>query len=268
MHGRRHVTRHPAAEDLTRLAGDHTPRPSLMLGSESFLGCDADGMSSFAFGVKVVDDGRELTDHLVNEPEKVSGVGEEAYRATSGYGEVTTGETLVARQGDRVVYVRNELLHHGPERATEGDTIAVAKLLLSDDATELIESVPAIDVAEPCPVPDEAAALVGEIVAARGLMVDDDVQCRYASADGVVSVHGFETEDTRDFLSSSAEQVDVEGAEQASVRDEGNGFELTATGGSQVVRVAARAHSYDEKDLVDRDEFDRLSASVAKALLG
>ncbi|WP_146828012.1 hypothetical protein [Aeromicrobium flavum] len=257
------------ADDLQRFSGDYTARPDLMLGHEVFLGCDTDGMSSFEFGVKVVDDGRELTDYLQTEPQKIADLGDEAYRATPDPVAPDLGDEVVARKGDRIVFVRNRLISYGKERSTEQDTVDVAKRLLSDDSTELIDSIEKIEVSAPCPSVDEVAKVVGTVQAARGHTVGDAVDCHYVGADGIRFIADrFGDDNPAQFLGSSGEATELEGTESARVSDDGNVIELKAITSDEVLSFRAGALDLRSETSVERKAFDALVADTTKALLG
>ncbi len=257
------------ADVLKRLSGDRTARPNLMLGNEVFLGCDADGMSSFEFGVKVVDDGRELSGHVTPDAQKVSGIGDEAFRSTTGYADEVMGETIVARRGDRIVYVRNELLQYGDERATEQDTVDVAKRLLSDDAADLIESIERVEVSGPCPSVDDVAKLVGPVQAARGLDAGDDLQCRYVGADATAFVvERFAAERPVEYLGTSGEAIEIAGSQEARAEIDGAVAEIRAITDDQVLTMRAHAGDPHSEAVIDDAAFEGLAREVAESLLG
>src|SRR5690606_9531644 len=171
----------------------------------------------------------------------------------------------VARQGDRVVYVRNELLQYGKERATEQDTLAVAKKLLSDDAGELIDSIEPIEVSGPCPSVEDVAKVVGTGEAARGQTIGDEVECHYVGADGIrFLADRFGDDDPAQFLGSNGETTKIEGTKAARVSDDESTIELKAITDDQVLSFRAGVLDLRSETVVDRQAFDALVAPVAK----
>jgi|GEM_PF-6737738 len=246
---------------LDRLSGDYAPREDLMLGHENFIGCDVDGMSSFEFGVRAIDDGRPIEEYLLGEPERLEGLGDEAFTVESA-GPPGAGESVIARRGDVVVYVRNELLQFGEERSTHDDTLAVAEKLLALPASE-VEAIAPTSLSEACPTPEAVAKVVGDIALARGGITDDELGCSYLGTSGArLLINQIVSDHASDFVSGGGE-IKVEGAQKAIQQGSGNSIDVMAqTSSTEVWSVGATPVGTDRDAPVDRGELIALVESL------
>ncbi|MGJ9422187.1 hypothetical protein [Aeromicrobium sp. CF3.5] len=252
------------ADDVARFSGDYEPREDLLLGKEAFIGCDADGLSSFEFGLRVVDDGRPLEEYLAGEAEAVEDVGDEAFRVATEFEGEVMGETIIARRGDVVAIVRNELLQDGPERATPEDTREVMALLLTQSVDD-VAAIEKVRVADPCPSVEAAAEVIGDVEVARAQPLPDDLDCAYLSGDTVrllVSRYQVTTpEDTVD----ADNPVEIDGADRASIREDSSRVSVSALVGDVTWSVEAASVARGGEVSLDRDVLIALAEDVIAA---
>lgn len=248
-------------DDLARLSGDYTPREDLLLGKEAFIGCDADGLSSFEFGLRVVDDGRPLEEYLAGEAEVVEDIGDEAFRVATEFDGEVMGETIVARRGEVVAIVRNELLQYGPERATPQDTREVMALMLEQSADD-VAAIEKVRVADPCPTVEAVSAVIGDVEVARALPVPDDLSCSYLSGDTVrLIVQRYQVTTPQDTVDAD-NPVEVDGADQASIREDSSTVGVRALVGDVTWSIEATSVARGGEVSVDRDALIALAEDV------
>lgn len=250
------------SEQLTRLSGDYAPRDDLLLGNESFIGCDADGLSSFEFGLRVVDDGRPLQEYLAGEAEAVEDLGDEAFGVVTEFDGEVMGETIIARRGDVVAMVRNELLQYGPERATPEDTREVMALMLEQSADD-VAAIEKVRVADPCPTVDAVSAVIGDVEVARATPVPDDLVCSYLSGDTVrLIVQRYQVSTPQDTIDADI-PLELEGADQASIREDSSTVGVRALVGDDTWSIEATSVAPDvDGASIDRDALIALAEDV------
>lgn len=252
------------SDQLTRLGGDYTPREDLLLGNEAFVGCDADGLSSFEFGLRVVDDGRPLQEYLAGEAETIDDLGDEAFRVATEFDGEVMGETIIARQGDVVAIVRNELLQYGPERATPEDTREVMALMLEQSADD-VAAIEKVEVADPCPSVEAVSAVIGDVEVARALPVPDELDCAYLSGDTVrLLVSRYQVTTPEDTVDADS-PVEVDGADRASIREDSSTVGVSALVGDVTWSVEAASVARGGDASVDRDVLIALAEDVIAA---
>lgn len=203
---------------------DREPAVGLMLGNEEFVSCQLDDTETFTWGYRAV----RLSDQPLSErlpsSEKTSGIGDESYTQSDPQGYQLW---IVARFGEHEILVRNSSLGNtDPANVVSAeDTTALAKAFGKALPDGLEKDVDPVNLTDACPATDspEVTAVIGDVVLARGPdpRGADDVQCHYLGKGGTRLLLEKSTlsnaKELYDARSDRADDIDVKGADQASI---------------------------------------------------
>ncbi|MBM9462695.1 hypothetical protein JL108_04485 [Aeromicrobium sp. YIM 150415] len=212
---------------------DREPVSTLLIGDLVFDGCTLGDVYSMSFGVRMVDDGRDLSE-LVSvgggEAAPLEGVGDEAFRSAMG-GEPAVSVTVGARFGDHEVIMRNDAMSNSnPENVvTEQESIDFLIAFGESLPRYYMEQAMSTRVGEGCPVADDVAEILGITVQlARGGTADDAVRCTYLGGDlTTVQLARFESSDPETLL-GEGDDLELSGTEAATIDEWPESVEIHA----------------------------------------
>ena len=212
---------------------DREPVSTLLIGDLVLDGCTLGDVYSMSFGVRMVDDGRDLSE-LVSvgggEAAPLEGVGDEAFRSAMG-GEPAVSVTVGARFGDHEVIMRNDAMSNSnPENVvTEQESIDFLIVFGESLPRDYVEQAMSTRVGEGCPVADDVAEILGITVQlARGGTADDAVRCTYLGGDlTTVQLARFESSDPETLL-GEGDDLELSGTEAATIDEWPESVEIHA----------------------------------------
>ncbi|MGJ9414108.1 hypothetical protein ACHAAC_15505 [Aeromicrobium sp. CF4.19] len=254
---------------------DAEPVSRLLLGDLTYDGCTIGGVYDVSFGVRIADDGKELSELVPagTEPAEEVDLGDEGFRSVMQYDGEVVEVNYVVRFADHVVRVENSSLGNDDEadHVSQEDTKALLVALGEAVPDDYEQEALTTSVDEACLPADDPSILdlVGEVQLARSAVGDDTLRCNYLAAD--FTRLEFTMSDTTDVdepfraetAGQDAEEIEVEGVAAAALIE--NDLEVAVV--VQPDQESIARLSVQAPDLRDPEPDAEGAIEVAKAFL-